>query len=386
MPTSLPLQVTTDHALEVPLLQAASNTVKVVGGDTVYYADQPYVTSSSNQGSLTNGNSQSFTTGVWLKSAGSSAVTVTPSGVTAGGGAQDIVLGSDGLVGGSGGTGISSTAVASSVFTRTGAVVAADGDYAGVVASAKTGATAASRYVGATASGAPVSGTFVVGDWIIDQTGRQFVCTVGGTPGTWVDVSSLRLLTSNNLSDVVAATGRTNLGLGTAAVLNTPIALSNLADPGAGKVVGSNSGAAAVTPPGFEWSYTQITSTVNVTDTSESTATAIISPGAFTPDGAAVLVEFFSPNITTPSTAAGSVTVTLFEGATQIARLGTATTSAAANESRGNTYKYRFTPTNAAHTYKVCAFCSATTGTPSIGAGAAGTNAYTPAYIRFAKV
>ncbi len=53
-----------------------------------------------------------------------------------------------------------------------------------------TGATAASRYVGATASGAPLSGTFAVGDYIIDQTGALYICTVAGTPGTWVAVGA----------------------------------------------------------------------------------------------------------------------------------------------------------------------------------------------------
>ena len=48
-----------------------------------------------------------------------------------------------------------------------------------------TGATAATRYVGATASGAPASGTFAVGDFAIDQTGKVYVCTVAGSPGTW---------------------------------------------------------------------------------------------------------------------------------------------------------------------------------------------------------
>lgn len=48
-----------------------------------------------------------------------------------------------------------------------------------------TGATAATRYVGGTTSGAPVAGTFAVGDFIIDETGKVYVCTVAGTPGTW---------------------------------------------------------------------------------------------------------------------------------------------------------------------------------------------------------
>jgi len=55
-----------------------------------------------------------------------------------------------------------------------------------------TGATAASRWVGATASGAPASGTFVVGDFVIDQTGNVWVCTTGGSPGTWQPVGGAR--------------------------------------------------------------------------------------------------------------------------------------------------------------------------------------------------
>lgn len=54
-------------------------------------------------------------------------------------------------------------------------------------ASGLTGATAASRYVGATASGAPASGTFAVGDFVIDQTGKVWICTAAGTPGTWTN-------------------------------------------------------------------------------------------------------------------------------------------------------------------------------------------------------
>ena len=58
------------------------------------------------------------------------------------------------------------------------------------LAAGMTGATASSRYAGATASGAPVAGTFAVGDWIIDQTGKIYVATVAGSPGTWVQVGS----------------------------------------------------------------------------------------------------------------------------------------------------------------------------------------------------
>ncbi len=51
-----------------------------------------------------------------------------------------------------------------------------------------TGAVAATRYAGGTASGAPVTGSFLKGDFIIDQAGKVWVCTTAGSPGTWADV------------------------------------------------------------------------------------------------------------------------------------------------------------------------------------------------------
>lgn len=82
---------------------------------------------------------------------------------------------------------------------------------------ALTGATAATRYVGGTASGAPVSGTFAVGDFVIDQTGAVFVCTVAGSPGTWAQVGGggggstpvLHSLTVNYNDAGLASTGVT---------------------------------------------------------------------------------------------------------------------------------------------------------------------------------
>jgi hypothetical protein len=52
------------------------------------------------------------------------------------------------------------------------------------ITSGITGATAASRYAGATASGAPASGAYVVGDWTIDRTGSIWICTTAGTGGS----------------------------------------------------------------------------------------------------------------------------------------------------------------------------------------------------------
>ena len=62
-----------------------------------------------------------------------------------------------------------------------------------VVPSGLTGATTATRYVGGTANGAPASGTFSKGDFIVDQSGTIWVCTTAGTPGTWTTTISSHL-------------------------------------------------------------------------------------------------------------------------------------------------------------------------------------------------
>ncbi len=88
---------------------------------------------------------------------------------------------------------------------RTGAVVPVTGDYYGVVAAALTGATSASRYVGATTSGAPASGTFAVGDFVIARDGHLWICITAGSPGTWVNIVTDALIsvtdiTTNNVT------------------------------------------------------------------------------------------------------------------------------------------------------------------------------------------
>ena len=68
--------------------------------------------------------------------------------------------------------------------TATGYVSAKSGIKSLGLASGLAGAAAASRYAGATASGAPASGAFLLGDWTIDQTGAIHVCSVAGTVGS----------------------------------------------------------------------------------------------------------------------------------------------------------------------------------------------------------
>lgn len=57
-------------------------------------------------------------------------------------------------------------------------------------ATGMTGATSSSRYVGATTTAAPTTGTFAVGDFVIGQNGKIWICTTAGTPGTWTEVGA----------------------------------------------------------------------------------------------------------------------------------------------------------------------------------------------------
>lgn len=80
-----------------------------------------------------------------------------------------------------------------------------------LIATGLTGATAASRYAGATTSGAPTTGTFQIRDWVIDGSGAIWVCTSAGTPGTWTksggNPTAANLITGTYTGDGTATAG-----------------------------------------------------------------------------------------------------------------------------------------------------------------------------------
>lgn len=89
------------------------------------------------------------------------------------------------------------------------AALKTDGLFTGqsLTSSGLTGATSASRYVGATAAGAPASGTFAVGDFIIDRSGGIWVCTTAGSPGTWTAVRATPITSNTQTSNYTLALG-----------------------------------------------------------------------------------------------------------------------------------------------------------------------------------
>ena len=193
-----------------------------------------------------------------------------------------------------------------------------------ITLSGLTGATAAARFVGGTGAGKPITGTFAVGDFVVDQTGSIWVCTAAGSPGTWVQLGG---------------------------------------------------------SPASEIGYDQITTSASITTTTEPGDT-VITGSSYTFDGSPVMMEFFCSYAQTPS--GQSLYIDLVEGTTQIGRIGRLTPGSG-QVNAPLCLRYRFTPSVGSHTYTVKAWVPGG-GTGTINAGAAGTAAHVPAFLRFTKV
>lgn len=219
-----------------------------------------------------------------------------------------------------------------------------------------TGSVAAARFVGGTASGAPTTGAHLVGDFVIEQTGKVYICTVAGTPGTWVQAGSGPSLTIGAVEALFTAAGKILQG------------------------TGSGTGA-EVFPPAYEFGYDQITSSVNCTSTTEASGTAIISCAAHIFDGSPVWAHFWAPTIVTPSN--NHLYISLFEGATQLGRFTDFYINSSVTTQGPMIGRFRFTPSAASHTYTVTGHCNV--GSAVVSAGAGGTGTLMPANIVFQK-
>ena len=75
-------------------------------------------------------------------------------------------------------------------YTVIGPTFAAEVSATDFKATGMAGATAGMRVVGATTTGAPVSGTFSVDDMITTKDGNIWICTTAGSPGTWLNAAN----------------------------------------------------------------------------------------------------------------------------------------------------------------------------------------------------
>jgi hypothetical protein len=134
-------------------------------------------------------------------------------------------------------------------------------------------------------------------------------------------------------------------------------------------------------PPGHEFDYVQITSPVSVTGTSEGGATTVITGGSVSYDGSTdIMVEFYSPDLQNNGSA--FCILHLWDGASVLGRLGI---YAGSNGQRwpGGIMSRRLTPSAGSHQYIIKGQVDASSST--VGAGAGGSAAYMPAFIRVTK-
>lgn len=180
------------------------------------------------------------------------------------------------------------------------------------------------RYVGGTTAGAPTSGTYVAGDFVVSHDGHIYVCTATGTPGTW-----------------------------------------------------------STWPAQSEITFNFITSLVSVTGTSSATATTIIAGSTQTYTTAPIYVEMFAPVVKSPSSAAGDFTeLVLLDGSTVVEGLGAVVTPVASTLQVPFYAQVKLSPSAGSHTFSLAAYVSSTTGTPAVGSRPLFTPGDGPSFIR----
>lgn len=154
-----------------------------------------------------------------------------------------------------------------------------------------------------------------------------------------------------------------------------------------GKVlVGDGTDVVSAYPPGYEFDYAQITSTITITGTAEGSETTVITGNSVAYDGStAVNIQFHSGQVIVGNTAADIIVIVLYEDSTFLGRIATVQTPAASAIRVPVTTILRRTPSNASHTYTVKAYKTASAAT-SVGADTGGTGKLVAAHLRITKV
>lgn len=137
---------------------------------------------------------------------------------------------------------------------------------------------------------------------------------------------------------------------------------------------------------GKELDYVETTSNTSVTATSEGTANTVVTGNSVAYDGSTIiLVEFSAYAMRADiNAAARTLTLVLTDGGTALGWLGEIDTSVSASVIAPVRVSRRLTPTAASHTYDVRAYVNAGTGV--VYAGAGGSGAAMPAYLRITRV
>lgn len=136
----------------------------------------------------------------------------------------------------------------------------------------------------------------------------------------------------------------------------------------------------AVHNPGLELGYTEFTSNVTITATAEASATTIVTAPTLDLDGQAIVVEFFCARFDVPD-AADDVLITLWDGPTDLGRLGYAISTGADMSWPVRLARKIATPTIGSHSYSIRGWHVGATNATAV-AGAGGSGSVMPGFIR----
>lgn len=147
---------------------------------------------------------------------------------------------------------------------------------------------------------------------------------------------------------------------------------------------GASGGAAA----GAVLDYAQVTAGLTVTATTDATADTFITGNPVAYDGATViLVQFYTSLAQIAIATAQNIVMNLYDGATDLGRIGNIQTVGNANAAGGTVYgARRLTPSAATHTYSIRSWKTTGGATASLAALAGGVATTMPAFLLITKI
>lgn len=146
----------------------------------------------------------------------------------------------------------------------------------------------------------------------------------------------------------------------------------------------TGTGLLALKLPGTELGYTEFSTNVAISATTDATANTVVTAPAVTCDGSSVVVvDFFAPLVGIPAAIGANLVVNLYQDGVDIGRLGIFANPAANTWNTAGRLQRRLTPASGSRTYSIRAWVS--TGTGGIQGGAGGVATTLPGFIRVTK-